>query len=236
MNLSNIKKLLIKVFLTSLFLYFSISSSFAVDFIVPNSSGEPIVIDVSDLNLITGIDVSIGEFTDQPRSYRDSNTKSIAIFPPAASNSEKTIQIRAGSTTISKTISFRSSPNGNLRNSLLPDLREARAGNTATKISDGRVVLIGGSKGLADEPLSSLEVFNPETGKSEFLKTPDNSKKARLQISRSQHTATYLGISNSSVGMISTPVEQILLTGGFSAGGSLENSIEIIEINVKRIS
>ena len=77
---------------------------------------------------------------------------SFAVFPPAASSSAKTIQVRAGSTTISKTISFRSSPDGELKTSLLPELREARAGNTVTKISDGRVVLIGGSKGLADRP------------------------------------------------------------------------------------
>ncbi|OGI10413.1 MAG: hypothetical protein A3I68_01745 [Candidatus Melainabacteria bacterium RIFCSPLOWO2_02_FULL_35_15] len=233
MNFINIKKLLIKAVYASLFLSFFISSfSFAADFIVPNSSGEPIVIDVSNLNLTAGTDVSIGEFTDQPRSYRDSNTKSIAIFPPAASDSERTIQIRAGSTIISKTISFRSSPGGNLKDSLLPDLREARAGNTVTKISDGRIVLIGGSKGFSDEPLSTLEVFDPETGRSEFLKIPDNSKKTKLQIPRSQHSATYLGVSNSSLGMISPPVEQILLTGGFSNGGLLEGNIEIVEISI----
>ena len=231
MYLPKIKKLLIKLLSVSLFLCFSVSS-FAADFIVPNSSGEPIVIDISTLNLSDGIDVSIGEFTDQPRSYRDSNIKSIAIFPPAASNSEKTIQIRAGSTTITKTVSFRSSPDGDLRSSLLPGLKEGRAGNTVTKISDGRIVLIGGGKSLADQPLNSLEVFDPETGKNDFLKIPNNSKKALLQIARSQHTATYLGITNSPVGMIPAPAEQILLVGGFSGTGQLTNSIEIVEISV----
>lgn len=230
--MSNIKKLLTRVFFIFLFLYFFAPFSYAADFIVPNTGGEPIVIDVSSLNLTSGIDVSIGEFTGQPRSYRDLNTKSIAIFPPAVADSEKTIEIKAGSTTISKTVSFRSSPNGILKNSSLPDLRQARAGNTSTIISDGRVVLIGGSKGLADSPLSTLEVFNPETGRSEFLTIPNNSKKTLLKIPRSQHTATYLGISNSPLGMIAAPVEQILLVGGFSTDGSLENSIEIVEVNV----
>ncbi len=229
--MSNIKKLLTTILSASLFLCFS-GSVLAADFIVPNTSGEPIVIDISSLNLTSGIDVSIGEFTGQPRSYRDLNTKSIAIFPPAITDSEKTIEIRAGSTTISKTVSFRSSPDGILTNSALPDLRQARAGNTSTIISDGRVVLIGGSKGLADNPLNTLEVFNPETGRSEFLTAPNNAKKTLLKIPRSQHTATYLGISNSPLGMIAAPVEQILLVGGFSTEGSLENTIEIIEINV----
>ena len=166
MHLQKIKKLLISF--SCFMLHASCFGVFASDFIVPNSSGEPIVIDVSSLNLISGVDVSIGEFTDQPRSYRDSSTKSIAIFPPAATESEKTIQIRAGSTTISKTVSFRSSPNGDLKNSLLPNLHEARAGNTATKISDGRIVLIAGSKELADNPLSTLEIFTPDSGRSEF--------------------------------------------------------------------
>ena len=234
MNIPNIKKLLTSLLFLSCFLLLAscFFSVFAADFIIPNSSGEPIIIDISDLNLTTGLDVSVGEFTDQPRTYRDLSTKSIAIFPPAGSDSERTIQIRAGSTTVTKTVSFRSSPDGNLKDSSLPDLHEARAGNTATKISDGRVVLIGGSKGLADTPVNSLEVFNPEVGRSDLLKTPDDSKKAKLQISRSQHTATYLGISSSPLGMISGPVEQILVTGGFSNNGLLESSIEIVEINV----
>ena len=156
MNIPNIKKLLISF--SCFMLHALCLGVFAADFIIPNSSGEPIVIDISDLNLTTGLDVSIGEFTDQPRTYRDLNTKSIAIFPPAGSDSERTIQIRAGSTTVTKTVSFRSSPDGNLKNSSLPDLHEARAGNTATKISDGRGVLIGGSKGLADTPINSIEV------------------------------------------------------------------------------
>ncbi|MBI3591476.1 MAG: hypothetical protein HY094_08900 [Candidatus Melainabacteria bacterium] len=227
-----IKKLLTLIFSFSSAVCLSIPFSFAADFIVPNSSGEPVVIDVSNLNLISDIDVTVGDFVNQPRPYRDSNTKSLVVFPLPASNAERTIQIHAGSSSISKTISFRPSPQGVLKDSLLPGLQEARAGNTATKISDGRVVLIGGSKALADSPISTVEIFDPETGKSGYLKTSNGLKNLSLQIPRSQHSATYLGISNLPVGMISGPVEQILLAGGFSKNGQLENTLEIVEINV----
>ncbi len=226
--MQSIKKILILLFCAFTFNL----SVLAADFIAPNSSGEPIVIDVSELNLLSTIDVTVGDFTDQPRPYRDENTKSLVIFPPAVSSSERTIQVRAGSSTITKTISFRASPSGTLKNSLLPDLQKARGGNTVTKISDGRVVIIGGGKGLADTPTDSIEIFNPELGKSQYLKTADELGKAKLKTPRSQHTATYLGISNAPVGMISGPVEQILIVGGFSTDGALENSIEILEIKV----
>lgn len=226
--MQSIKKILIPLFCAFTFNL----SVLAADFIAPNSSGEPIVIDVSELNLLSSIDVTIGDFTDQPRPYRDENTKSLVIFPPAVSSSEKTIEIRAGSSTITKTISFRASPSGTLRNSLLPDLQKARGGNTVTKISDGRVVITGGSKGLADTPTDSIEIFNPEIGKSQYLQTTNELGKTKLKTPRSQHTATYIGISNAPVGMISGPVEQILIVGGFSSDGTLENSIEILEIKV----
>ena len=224
--MKKILKVLIIVFLLNYgFVY-------AADFIVPNSSGEPIVVDVSGLNLISGIDVTIGDFGNQPRSYRDSNTKSLVIFPAANSNTEKTLEIRAGSSSITKTISFRPSPSGILKNSTLPSLMQARAGNSTVKISDGRIILAGGSKGLAEDPIDTIEVFDPETGKSDSLKTPNGLKNSKLRIPRSQHSATYLGITESPLGMITGPVEQILLTGGFSTNGLLENSLEIIEIRV----
>lgn len=215
-----IKKLLISV---SLLLCFFASPSYASDFITPNSSGEPILIDISNLSEIQDIDVVVGDFPDQPRPYRDSNTKTLVIFPPSVNSSEKTIQVSAGSSSISKSVSFRTGPVGDLKTSLLPELQQARGGNTVTKISDGRVVLIGGSKSLADEPLDTIEIFNPETGKTD---------KAKLKIPRSQHAATYIGINEKPVGMISGPVEQILLTGGFSNDGIFENTVEIIEIKV----
>ena len=228
-SMNIIKKSLIFIFFAFCFLC---SSSFASDFIAPNSSGEPIVIDISNLSLIQDIDVNVGEFTDQPRPYRDENTKSLIIFPPPVSSSEKTIQISAGSSSVSKTISFRPAPSGNLKTSSLPDLVQARGGNSVTKISDGRVVLIGGSKSLSDEPFDSIEIFNPETGKSDFLKTTNELNNSKLKIPRSQHTATYLGITEQPTGMIIGPVEQILVVGGFSKDGSLENTIEIVEIKV----
>lgn len=207
-------------------------SSQASDFIAPNSGGEPIVIDVSNLNLTSGIDVTVAGFGGQPRPYRDNNTRSLVVFPTAVSSGEETIEIKAGNSSITKTVSFRSGPQGNLKSSALPPLEVARGGNTATKISDGRVVLIGGSKALADAANNSLEIFDPEKGKTEKLKTSNGLNDSKLKIARSQHTSTYIGISESPVGMISGPVEQILVVGGFSTNNSIESSIEIVEIKV----
>jgi len=211
---------------------FSISKVYSSDFIVPNSSGEPITIDVSNLSLTSGIDVTIGGLSGQPRPYRDSNNRSLVIFPSAFASSEKTIEIKSGNSTITKTISFRPSPQGTLKSSLLPGAQEARANNTITKISDGRVVLIGGSKGLVDTAVDTLEIFNPESGKSERLKTANGLANAKLKIPRSAHTATYIGISESPIGMISGPVEQILIAGGFSTESIIQDSLEILEIKV----
>ena len=227
-----LKKLLIVFFSAFLFLCFSASLSNASDFIAPNSSGEPVIIDVSGLSLISQVEVSVGNSLNQPRPYRDENTKSLVIFPLPTTNSEQTIQTSAGNSVIAKTISFRSSPIGVLRNSLLPDLQRARGGNSVTKISDGRIVLAGGSKSLADSPIDTIEIFNPESGKSELLMTADGLKKASLEIPRSQHSATYIGINEKPIGMIVGPVEQILVVGGFSNDGIISKTIEIVEIKV----
>lgn len=220
------------LYLISFLLLFTCLVSNASDFISPNSGGEPIIIDVSNLNLTSGIDVTVAGLGGQPRPYRDNNTRSLVIFPSAVTSAEQTIEIKAGNSSITKTVSFRSGPQGDLKSSALPSLEKARAGNTATKISDGRVVLIGGSKGLADSAINSLEVFDPEKGKSEKLTTVNGLNDSKLKIVRSQHTATYIGISESPIGMISGPVEQILIVGGFSANSSIESSIEILEIKV----
>ena len=204
--------------------------SYGADFIAPNSSGEPIVVDISDLNVTSGLNVTIGEFTDQPRSYRNDDTKSLVIFPPALSSSEKTLQISAGGSSITKTISFRSSPAGELRNSLLPNLKKPVAGNAVCKISDGRIVLTGGSKSISKDALGFIQIFNPENGKTELARTPNELSNAGLKIPRANHTATYLGISETPIGMITGPVHQILVAGGFTEDGKILDSLEIIEI------
>ncbi|MBI2996665.1 MAG: hypothetical protein HYY52_08200 [Candidatus Melainabacteria bacterium] len=227
-----VKSFISSFFLVSLLLCFLASISYASDFIVPNSSGEPIVIDISNLNLSSSVDVTIGDFSDQARPYRDANTKSLVISPPPLSSSEKTIQVSAGGSSITRTISFRSSPKGILRNSLLPNLKESKGGNSVTKISDGRIVLIGGGKEIADTPLSSLEIYNPESGRSSYLKDARDLKRAKLKKERSQHSATYLGINSLPLGMITGAVEQILITGGFTKDGQIDSSVEIVEIKV----
>lgn len=228
---SNIKKILTLTF-SVWALTFNLSS-FAVDFIVPNSGGEPVIIDVSNLDTTSTIDVTVAGFGGQPRPYRDSSTKNLVFFPlPANSSSEQTIEVRSGNSKVTKTISFRSAPQGNLKSYLLPSINTARGGNTATKISDGRVVLIGGGKGIVDSPINSVEIFDPETGRTESLKNISGLITAKLKMPRSAHTATYLGISESPLGMISGPVEQILLAGGFSSNNSIEDSLEILEIKV----
>ena len=220
----------IALFCCHLFLISFLNKSFAADFIIPNSSGEPVVIDISSLNTTSSIDVSVGEFTNQPRPYRGDNTKSFVLFPPPASNSERTIQLSSGSSVITKTVSYRPSLQGNLKLSVLPSLVSGRAGNSVTKISDGRIVLIGGSKSLARDPLNTVEIFDPESGRASRLKTANGLEDSKLKTPRSQHTATYLGISDIPVGMITGPVEQILVIGGFSEKGALKKTIEIVEI------
>lgn len=204
----------------------------AADFIVPNTGGEPITFDVSNLSKVTDIDVTVGEFTEQPRVYRNENTNTLVFFPTALTDSEQVVQVRSGGQTITKTVSFRSSPDGDLRGSLLPQLKVSRAGHTLTKISDGRVVIAGGSKRLIQKSLKTVEIFNPETGSTELLVTPDGSKRATLASPRSHHTATYLGINEEPIGMITGPVEQILIVGGFQKNGQILKTLEILEIKV----
>lgn len=214
------------------FLLLCFSASYGADFILPNSGSEPVVVDVSNLPITSGIDVVVGDFVNQPRPYRTENTKSLVIFPPSVQNSEKTIEIRAGASSVTKTVSFRSSPPGILKNSTLPDLKQARGGHTLTKLSDGRIVLVGGSTSLNRDPLSTIEIFDPNTGVTDFLQLPDASGKSSLKIPRSQHSATYLGISEAPLGEITGPVEQILIVGGFSKEGLLKKTLEIVEIKV----
>ena len=228
-------KLQVKTLIVSLILLFTsfaLQESLANDFVRPNSSGDPVIIDISNLNVTGGVDVSFGEFTGQPRPYRDTGTSSLVLFPPPIPDSEQTLTVRIGDTSVSKTISFRPSPNGTLKNSLLPSLQKSRGGSTVTKISDGRLVLIGGSSEISDRPISTIEIFDLETGGGDYLRGSDGIKKAKLNTARGQHTATYLGISNSPIGNISAPVEQILVVGGFSKEGVLQKTIEIVEIKV----
>lgn len=228
-----IQKLLIVLFSAFLPLCFFASYSHASDFILPNSSGEPVVIDVSNLSITSSINVSVGDFINQPRPYRTESTKSLVVFPPPVQNSEKIIEIRSGSSVVTKSVSFRSSPSGVLRNSTLPGLQQARGGHTLTKLSDGRIVLIGGSTTLARDPIDTIEIFDPTTGKTDFLKTPDGTDTSLLQAARSQHTATYLGVSEMPLGKITGPVEQILIVGGFSKKGLIKKTLEIVEIRVE---
>ncbi|MBI3308432.1 MAG: hypothetical protein HYZ79_03585 [Candidatus Melainabacteria bacterium] len=205
---------------------------YAADFILPNTGGEPVTVDISNLSLISDIDVTIGSFTELPRAYRNEDTKTLVLFPSAFPNSEQVLQVRAGGSTVTKTISFRPSPDGEINIASLPELRFSRGGAAVTKLSDGRVVIIGGGKTLVSNAINTLEVFDPSTGSVETLKSTDGLKNARLATSRSQHTATYLGINNSPIGMISGPVEQILIAGGFTKEGTILKTLEVLEIKV----
>lgn len=206
--------------------------SLAQDFIVPNSGGESISIDISTLNQLQSLDVTIGDFTDQPRTYKNNGTSSLVIPLPATTTSQKTVTIRAGGSSVSKTVSFRPSPDGDLKLSLLPETQIARGANSVTKISDGRIVLAGGSKRLVDSPFNSVEIFDPETGETNFALKPNGSARLMLARPRTQHTATYIGLNNSPIGNINGPVEQILLIGGVSRNGMIERSIEVLEIRL----
>ncbi|MET7395803.1 kelch repeat-containing protein [Dactylosporangium sp. NPDC005572] len=63
-------------------------------------------------------------------------------------------------------------------------LSTPRAGHTATALTDGRVLVVGGFSGERLPPLASAEVYNPVTGRFEPAET--------LSVRRAEHTATRL--------------------------------------------
>ena len=82
-------------------------------------------------------------------------------------------------------------------------MREARIGHSATTLSDGRVLILGGFNGSY---LKTAELFDPRTGRF--------SAAGSMNVGRSGHTATLLGDGT------------VLVTGGVGDGWTFLSSAE----------
>ena len=69
---------------------------------------------------------------------------------------------------------------------LLPPLAAARRGHTATLLGDGRVAVIGGRN--ADDPLATIELYDPATQKLELMRCELETMRKRLDDLLAQHS------------------------------------------------
>ncbi len=90
-----------------------------------------------------------------------------------------------------------------------PDMTTPRAGHTATLLSDGRVLLVGGYAGEGRPPLVTAEVFDPDTN--EFSRVGD------LAGGRADHSATML------------PDGRVLIAGGTSGNRRALSTTEVFD-------
>ncbi|MEY4064157.1 MAG: hypothetical protein RIR26_365 [Pseudomonadota bacterium] len=89
-----------------------------------------------------------------------------------------------------------------------PEMTVGRSGHSATPLSDGRIVIVGGEQ--ADGQLDSIEIFDPTTLSFQPLKI-------HLSVPRAHHTATLFD------------GKKILIAGGESRDGILD-SLEWIDL------
>ena len=100
-------------------------------------------------------------------------------------------------------------PNGRAFRSTSGSMNSPRIAHTATKLSDGTVLIVGG-KDSNDGFLSTVELYNP--GDESFTSLIKNLKQARAS-----HTATLLTDG------------KILIVGGFGKEGEILNTVEIYD-------
>lgn len=87
-------------------------------------------------------------------------------------------------------------------------LRIPRRGHTATRLTDGRILLVGGSQGV-DEYLMDVDIFNMTTGQT--------SQVAPLHRPRSGHSATLLQDG------------RVLIVGGYALSGDWVEDAEVYD-------
>ncbi len=89
------------------------------------------------------------------------------------------------------------------------DLAEARDAHTATLLDDGRVLVTGGFVGEGQPPLTSAEVFEPDTGEWQDV--------GSLAVGRGGHAAALLGDG------------RVLVAGGWVGSGTYTATTEIFD-------
>lgn len=90
-----------------------------------------------------------------------------------------------------------------------PAMALGRAGGTATRLLDGRVLVTGGHLGEGAGPTGSVEIFDPAAGR--FTVSGD------LEVARADHSASLLADG------------RVLLAGGFDATGAALASTEVFD-------
>jgi hypothetical protein len=111
-------------------------------------------------------------------------------------------------------------------------LSQGRVGQSATKLRDGRVLILGGASlktGISQfkssddlqEIFASAEIYDPGTGKFTSLSGPN----ASMTHPRAYHTATLIetGASNALDG-------KVLITGGISEISGIRQTLEVVQI------
>lgn len=97
-----------------------------------------------------------------------------------------------------------------------PDLLGPRDGHTATVVSDGDVVLIGGYPGEGRPPLAAVEVFDADSGSIRLL--------GELSQPRGGHGSALLG------------GESILVVGGWIARRTFTASAEVVHVSAGSVA
>src|ERR1700740_104191 len=92
-------------------------------------------------------------------------------------------------------------------------LTQGRTGAAAVMLSDGRILITGGSD-ASGVPQAATEIFDPSTG--HFAAAPP------MNVARANHAAILLNTGD------------VLVTGGLSTGGGLTDTAEILSASTQQ--